>query len=92
MKAIIAQAGAYYGISVVLVDDETAEKVVRKVQDQLYSPSDIGEGIWAYAEIKDESVDTGSVSIIICDVKNQRFGFDTGMMKKGFELIDKLLA
>lgn len=88
MKAIIAQGGAFYGVSVKLVTDEEAEEIIKRHAADRGAEAQCD----AYAswQMPCAAVDTDYVLIFVCDVKGGKFGYDTGVMKECFDVIEAL--
>lgn len=86
MHALLVQHGAYYGVSVKLINDETAEAVRLKLNaDPRLVRHPIPPSSWY-----DKREECG-IWLLPVDSDKQTFGFDTGMIDEGFTVIENIL-
>lgn len=86
MHALLVQHGAFYGVSVKLINDETAEAVRLKLNaDTRLVRHPIPPAYWF-----DKREECG-IWLLPVDSDKQTFGFDTGMIDEGFAVIENIL-
>jgi hypothetical protein len=89
MFALLVQYGGFYGVSARLINDETSGEVYRKLMARGgLATSDI---TCLMGHTPGDPSDQYTIYLMPVYEGQMQFGFDTGKMEEGFQVIDDLL-